>query len=436
MGQNMSFFRFVSMSAAAVLARFIGALRERRADLEGRALTMPSPSRGADLSGLISAAERILLQLTSMAAQAAAQMNDLGQRRLARGDRYRALQYSHGVSRPAKKSDPLTTAIVLMCVGLIEGVGGSALLIGSGEMDVVPGVALGVIFGGVTVALGVFNGFTCCRYAFFRQRSPVPQAGDPLIRLAARLGFLVCISLQALLIFVAGRVRAMGDHHRPFDFSEVSAIQTFNDGLGITFLILGLLGATYAIFEGFNLTDPVPGLAQARKDAEETTDREAEAAANRAEEGVLDAAEEFLAEAEDKLAEIEEAEAEARAELERLNDDIRDFNNEVEKAKRDYAALISARRQAQECVALKPSAKPLDCKSAEFDALLMALVAEDAIAPDEDQIAQRNELRALIDEVRAALADALADISAAYTDYYASAPDLDISIDLEGGNYA
>ena len=78
---------------------------------------------------------------------------------------------------------------------------------------------------------------------------------------AARVRFLAAIAFTAMLIgsitFIisAARVLATGQYSNIWDFSEVTFLDTFSNGLGLVILFLGILGVLVALKEAYSGID-------------------------------------------------------------------------------------------------------------------------------------------------------------------------------------
>ncbi len=124
-------------------------------------------------------------------------------------------------------------------------------MIAEGRMDVVAGIGYGMIFACINVIVGMVAGYFCLRYVGLRLNSPAPETGDSLKRFAAKAGFAFFILTLIVLIFSAARVRTLGGHEHIFTFTEVSFLATFNDGLAIIIIVIGLVSSLIAIWKGY-----------------------------------------------------------------------------------------------------------------------------------------------------------------------------------------
>ena len=183
---------------------------------------------------------------------------------------YRLFQVMKNIWRPAALPDPLMTAFLAMICILAEGAMAGALMISDGKMDIMTGFAYGLSFAAINIIVGLVIGYFPLRYVGYNADALNASMKDCLIRLFSWAGLGALLSLLALLIFSAARVRATGAHHGIFDFSTVGFFGTFNDALSLAIIALGIMGSIIAIYKGYQgIHDPVPGYTDVRKRAEE-----------------------------------------------------------------------------------------------------------------------------------------------------------------------
>jgi len=180
---------------------------------------------------------------------------------------HRLRQYEDNTMRSAREPDILNTLLILMICMLGEGGLTAGLMIGNGEMDVVPAVVYGLSVSTMNIVTGAVAGFLACRYMGFRLDANVPGRYDFLIRLAARLSFFgAYLATMIGMHFGALRVRATGSHSGLFDFSDIGFFEGFNDYYALAIVVVGVIGSAIAVYEGYRgFSDPKPGLTDATK---------------------------------------------------------------------------------------------------------------------------------------------------------------------------
>ena len=369
----------------------------------------PEPERAVR----IAAAEKQLTQIQKRIRPAYARLLES---KTARTEDYRRYQYDHGLDRPAKTPNRVTTALVAQIVILVEGAGTAALAISDGKMDVITGAIYGLTVAGLNVGGAMACGFFTARYLGYGLRAPEPDKLQTRVRWIARLGFLI---FTGLLNFAAARTRATGSPKDIFNFEALSLWATFGNYYAIALLTLGGLSALLGIYKGWTgISDPYPGFGEMRQAAEEAVDREAEGLRNR----LLDEAERVFFAADDALtdaiAEAEGAAAERDAVLDDLRRGIPEHNHSVDaaidKARCECAKAKHRRRRIKQTVD--------DRRKPETAALEALRIDPALITAHADITDQTTALRDVQARLQAAFDACIAAIEEAYSDFLISTP--------------
>ncbi|MCB9931550.1 MAG: hypothetical protein H6844_19290 [Alphaproteobacteria bacterium] len=152
------------------------------------------------------------------------------------------------------------------------------------------------------------------------------------------------MAAEAVLIFAAARLRALGSHEGVFEFSEIGALATYDDSLSLIITAIGTCSAILAIREGYvGLADPIPGYGEAYEQATGTIAAAGEEMADTAIDAIEEAAEDALEDAEDALDELLEAPREAEEQFLEIAGRIDAHNNAVTGA-REEARKAGARK--------------------------------------------------------------------------------------------
>ncbi|MGF1463317.1 MAG: hypothetical protein ACFB2Z_09145 [Maricaulaceae bacterium] len=373
--------------------------------------------------------ETDLKRLKAIAKRFPRDIHRLIKARVKRGETLRYLLWSHDVQRPARDPDPLDTALRMAIFVGVEGGAVAAMMVAGGKLAIVEAAAYGLSFAAVTAAAGISAGFFGLRYALYKRRSPSPAPEDAKVRRFGLAWFAGLAGLQGLLLFASARVRATGDHGDIFNFESAGFFTTFNDALSLCILTVGVIGAALSIWEGFGqISDPVPGLTEARRHAEAEINGEVADLTEDAQERIA-ACEDTLTDIEDAIEELAEqnfARDEARASY---NDKVRAHNNAVQKAKRAVRDRWAEQAEARTRITRKPGRKPGAPDLKIFDALMLEPLGEEQAAPASAEYAGALSRQAAI--LREAMLIAETAVDDALAEYAASAPDLDMLPDTD-----
>lgn len=372
----------------------------------------PEPKRAVR----ITAAEKQLAQIGKRVRPA---YTALLTSKTARTEDYRRFQFDHGLDRPAKTPNRMTTAFVAQIAVLIEGAGTAALAISDGKMDVVTGAVYGLTVAGLNVGGAMACGYFTGRYLDYGLRAPEPDRLHTRIRRTAWFGFFAFTGLLGLLNFAAARTRATGSPEYIFNLETLGLWATFGNYYAIALLVLGGLGALLGIYKGWSgISDPYPGFGEMRAAAEEAVDAEAEALRAR----LLDEAARVFYPADDALAEAIAEADDAAAERDALLDDLRrgipEHNHAIDAAVDarkaqcacDQKRLRRIKQKPQN--GLKPDTAPLN-----------ALRIDPALIPATPEITdQTAALRDAQARLQAAFDAGVATIEDAHSDFLISTP--------------
>lgn len=426
-----------SRSVEAVGAGYRQALAASKREIEGERQSLTGETSADDLSDSIAQSQNLLVFIETYLAQFLSRMEKFAAHRMARAEYLRFLQWLHDVMRPVRLPDPLNTILIAIIFTLGEGGMTAAMMIAEGKMDIVTGIAYGLIFAAINVIVGIVAGFFGLRFALYKLKSPSPEPEDGAIRVIAQSGFGIAIFILVLLIFSAARVRALGGHEHIFDFGVVGFFATFNDGLAIIIIVIGVISSILAIWKGtVGLSDCCPGLSEARRHAEERVDYEVEAATEEALEIVDTRTEDFLEQAHAALQSFEAKTKERKNAKARLNAKIRAHEDAVDQAISAIILLSEERQMMRARVKKIEAGAPLKPDLSNFAALRVSPLEDSADVRDPALEAQADKLRGLISEITTAHEMAQGTINGACADYHASAPDFDILPDTNGGLHA
>ena len=357
----------------------------------------------------------------------------MAQHREKRGDFLRYVQWLHDCVRPAKMPNPLDTILMMVIYVLAEGGLVAVMMVTGGRMDVMSGAAYGLTFAAITAAAGLCIGFFCLRYCAYKLRSPAPDRYDGAIRAVAIASFTTLTAFLGLILFASARTRATGSHEAIFDFSEVGFLATFGDGIALVILLVGVLGILLSIYHGYcHLSDPVPGLTDARRYAEGHINDQVADLVDGAEAHVLDRAESFLEDAEDAVEAFRELEASRRKAVCAVNERIDGLNAQIDTDKNRIRAWVRDQASARARIVRSTHVELIEPDFSSLDALRMEPVQLQDFMPDDRLRGEMELLSELIVSVSTELENALARIHAAEAEFHACAPDLDIVPTLKG----
>ncbi len=434
---NRKFFRFLESRKVDRIESLAG-LRARAGEIRAalRAARSVSNAPGS-LDEVPRALAACREAIEAILAQTKAALEKLGTERDAATDTFRLMQVSNGAFRSPKVPDRLNTLLLAMAFWLLEGGMAGAILISEGRMDVPAGLVYGLIFALVNIILGLLIGYLPLRYLAYR--SPVDlTASDSgaeqdrsarLIRRLSAFGLGAGLAMEAVLIFGAARLRALGTHTGVFDFSETGFWATFNDSLAIIIAVIGTCSVVLAVLKGYSgLDDPIPGFAECHRQATADMDEAADSIADQADEAIEEACDTALGHAEDALADAQAATEDKAARIEDVARAIDRFNDNVRTAQEAAKARAQDNRRLASFVTGRKQAAPVQSGPDAYDALILPCIDQAteglvthsiAMSPIETEMAKLNANRARC----------LAEIQAALTAFRASAPTLNVLFD-------
>ena len=241
--------------------------------------------------------------------------------------------------------------------------------------------------------------------------------------MAARVGFVICVLLLGMLILSAARVRAIGGHEHIFTFSEVSFLATFNDGLAIIIIVIGLLSSVIAIWKGYaGLSDPVPNLTAAFKYAVEGCNEKVSDLVESTIEALETRCDECLDTCEDALDLAQDAAQSVRDDVATLNDDIRDFNAQIDHEKAVLALYANESMAGYEQVYRSGDATPVNLGLEAFDELRLKLIDPDTVNDGAEQTESISKIKSLMSDVTTLKHDIITQIEASEAEYIAATP--------------
>lgn len=397
-------------------------LREAMAGLHSRAQSQP----------VVDALDACAVHVESIASQTAIQLRRLAGKRVAAGDYFRLIQTTYRTIRTPAQPDMLRTLQVIVFFWMLETVMAGGVMISGGKMDVAAGFAYGMIFALVNIILGVLTGFLGLRYLGHRPIYDIFDAAGSArtspsaIRVTAIIGTALGVSGEAVLIFSAARLRALGTHEGVFDFTDVGFWATYDDSLAIVITVIGVCSAVLAIREGYGgIADPIPGYGAAYDQATTDIDAAADEVAEDAIAIIEDASDAALETGEDALAGGVDGPDGLKTQLLEIARDI-DAHNDAVRAAKEVAETASSRRASVDRFVGGGAApkQPISDLSA-YDALILPridqIIAECSAANTADDV----PIRAAMSALEAACTRAFADIRAALADHHAGAPNLD-----------
>ncbi|MAJ10329.1 hypothetical protein [Ponticaulis sp.] len=416
-------------SVEAYQASLITELRAQKCDIDAQIHEFSLGENDADLGLRNAQLEPYFKYLENGLEKLTPTVDRFVQWRSKRAEYLRFLQWSHNAARPAKLPDPLDTILVAMVFMLLEGGMTSMMMISEGKMDVMAGIGYGLIFASVNVIVGIVGGFFCLRYVNYKLGAPNPEPQDKRTRLIARVGYSIVLSVLAILVFCAARVRSLGSHEHIFSFDEIGFMSTFNDGIAVIIIVIGAVSSILAIWKGYSgLSDPVPGLSSARRHAETLINEDGMIALDALADSMSEIVEDALESAEDDLKLAKKAISTRTKSLLHLTDTVERHNTSIEDAR--ARLQVFAHQHSSMIHRVKRSAAPV---SVSFDERMFNTlsISPDVLSSFETQTSQSevNKLQSDMAKLLNALGDALAKIELARTEFLASAPDLDVVSD-------
>ncbi|MEM8625815.1 MAG: hypothetical protein AAGG47_20185 [Pseudomonadota bacterium] len=418
----------------------LGRLRSQSASIraDARAVLAKASSAGTStdpVAQTLDAAEGAMQDIVAQAQQA---LEGLAAKRDAAGGYYRLIQATYQTFRPPKITDWMNTILVIIPFSLLEGGMAGAILIAEGRMDVVAGLGYGLIFALVNILTGILVGYLPARHLAYRTpldlSDPAADQGltfnTLLIRGLSAFGVGVGLAAEAVLIFGAARLRALGSHEGVFDFSEIGFWETFDDSLAIIVVVIGVCSVILAMMKGYSgLSDPIPGYAEAYLSATADIDDAAEDIVDEAEEAIETLSEAALDQAEKRIAAAKERPALAFDALNEIAADIDAHNDDVRTAQDALRARAKKRRGLAGYVANGRCRPAIEDEMAALEALILPGI-DDKIA------ALRGELGVDVMPAETAVASfeatrerCRAELRAALATFQSSAPNLDALMD-------
>lgn len=411
-------------------------LKELRAQASGIVASLREASGGLSTTGapdaILQALEARAAMLAAIAKQASDRLKSFADRRVAAGDLFRLMQTTYGVYRAPLQPDLLKTLQVITFFWMLETVMAGGVMISGGKMDVVAGFAYGAIFALVNIILGVLTGFLGLRFLGYRHPQDVLGAHTDVgvsprfIRRLAAVGTGVGLAGEAVLVFSAARLRALGTHDGVFDFSEVGFWATYDDSLAIVITVIGVCSAVLAIREGYSgLADPIPGYGEAYDQATATIEVAADEAVEDAIEDIETASNNGLDEADKALTAATDRPRAAEAALLEIAADIDAHNDDVVTAKDAEEARVRRKAGIDRFITgdAARDVPPMDLSA--YDALILPRIEQLLADCREAANTEVEPIRSGIAKLEAAHSAALADIRAAHADFLTNAPNLD-----------
>ena len=417
-------------------------LRQQASEIAARVRdTAMGLQSGTSSERVVAALEASAAQIDSTAAQTQTTLSRLAVKRIATGDVFRLMQTTYQTLRIPKRPDLLRTLQVITFFWMLETVMAGGVLVSGGRMDVAGGFAFGAIFALTNIIIGVLTGFLGLRYLNHRQpydifgtEEEAKTAFNP-IRLTAKIGTGAGVCAEAVLIFSAARLRALGSHEGVFNFEEVGFWATYNDSLALVITAIGVCSAVLAVREGYNgISDAIPGYGAAYDQATSKIDGAADELAEDAIVLIEDAVDAALREAEPALDDATDGPAGFEAALLRIARDIDAHNDAVRAAKEVEETAARKKAGIDRFITGDALRKlpPLDLSA--YTALILPPVDEELSQCRQAGQSDAEPIRTTISHLEAARTRALADIHVNLADYHASAPNLD-SLFTEGNDH-
>jgi hypothetical protein len=202
----------------------------------------------------------LVMRMSRIAEKAEAAIDAVADKRLEIAAPLRRFMLDRGITRPARKTNRIKTALILQGCFAVETTATAGLLAGDGVMGIVPALLTGTIFSATNIALAAATGYFGLRGATYRLDAPQPERWDKRIRRVSAIGSAGAVAAMAGLHFAAARVRVTGEHAGIWDWEKVSLAGTFSDYYAIALLAIGALSSLLAMREGWgHIADPIWG---------------------------------------------------------------------------------------------------------------------------------------------------------------------------------
>lgn len=408
-------------------------LRASHADLAIALETLWQGSVSVSLTTTIAALKTRTARIKAEAERACDAIGKLGAEKHRRCQSVRHMQVQHGVYRAARIPDPMNTIILSVVLILLEGCITAAMLVSDGRVEPMAGLAYGLMFALVNILLGLVAGFFGLRYLGYGLSGML--ADDPKairIRKLASIGLVAAAIALSQLLFAAMRLRAVGSHHDVYSFGEVGFWSSWNDGVSIIILTIGVISGLLSCWKGYvGLADPVPGYGEVWIEATDGIDALADDIADDALTAIEDIYEDAADEAEDALEDAQDQPIEHREALADYARDVADHNNDIDAAKASLTieADMIARRSGYVRGDKNKPASPHALDFTAFDALRVEPPNKGGGASGGGDSTDIDTLKTLLSDLNETHDRAAADIRAALAAYRADAPDLGILMD-------
>lgn len=408
------------------------ALREAKLDL-GEAVSPDDIARALAACG-----ERI----DGIVARTLAALEALEPGRVAAGDYFRLLQATYRTFRRPKVPDWLNTILTAMVFWLLEGSLAGAILIAEGRMDVPTGLAFGMAFAAINIILGLLIGYLPLRYLAYRSSINLSASdegaglgrGAVFIRILSALGLGAGLAAEAVLIYGAARLRALGTHEGVWDFTQIGFGATWDDALATIIAVLGICSVILAILKGYSgIDDPIPGYWEAYRQATADMDAAAGEIAQQAEDATEADCDRALERAEDALAVAQDALEGGQTRLSEIAHAIDCFNDDVRSAREAARSRARKKRGLVSFVTGRARAKPVRIDSGAFDALMLPGIDDEIEKHGAAHTAAITPLETAIAELEGKCQRCLAQIRAALAAFLSNAPNLDALFDDDDG---
>ncbi|MGJ8534868.1 MAG: hypothetical protein ACSHYC_21965 [Alphaproteobacteria bacterium] len=289
----------------------------------------------------------------------------------------RQFQVENDITRPPKKPDKMLSTLAVTTGAVIESVLTSVSLFADGHVDPVVALGFGTMFALTNTGLGMATG-GCSRYLDYKINSVKQRPQYAKTRLLAKTALTSILAVNAVMIVVAGRVRAIGGHEGIFKFSEVGLFETFNDGLGLVIMVAAALSSGVAFFKArTGFSDSCPEYSDYAGTSREIIDYDAEEVVQ----NTLAELKYLLEDTEDEIV-ATWALPEDKSDL---NEQVVHFKADVQIAKNDVRVFAQAEYERNRFVEGRAGKKPvLDFK--EFDVLLTGLDALSFTPPNQEAL--------------------------------------------------
>lgn len=310
------------------------------------------------------------------------------------GKARRRFQEEHDVMRGPKHPDKLLSLLFVVIFVFFETLLTAGSLFADGHVEPIVALGFGLMFSAVNAGLGMSAG-ACSRYLDYRLNRvrQLPQYAKT--RQLAKSGMIAILSINAMMILVAGRVRAVGGHEGVFNFSEVGLFETFNDGLGLVIMVAAALSSGIAFLKGRSgFSDPLPDYSEIAGTSRDVIDKDADDVAQN---GLLEL-DDLLANAEEELLAFQVL----PEDLAELNERLNYFKADVEIAKNEVLVFAISEYERNRFIEGKDTGKP-DVDLSAFDALLSGINVPEFSPSNQDAL---DELRRVHAEVGAAILEA------------------------------